>query len=105
MADESLLADETTWGDFGLDGRVLKAILKLQWPRPTLVQESAIPLALKGRDILAKAKTGSGKTGAFAIPIVQRILTEKEVRNFALALPSSFSNDIFLHSALYLDII
>ena len=89
MSDKNLMAEETTWADLSLDGRVLKAVIKLGWERPTLVQASAIPLALKGRDVLAKARTGSGKTGAFAVPIVQKILTDKEVRSSSL--PSAFS--------------
>jgi ATP-dependent RNA helicase DDX56/DBP9 len=46
------------------------------------VQEKAIPLALQGKDIMASAKTGSGKTGAFAIPVLQKILLSKEVFTF-----------------------
>jgi len=44
------------------------------WKEPTEIQEAGLPIALKGKDILAKARTGSGKTGAYLIPIVQRIL-------------------------------
>ena len=45
-------------------------------PTLTIVsnQIKALPLALKGKDIIAKARTGSGKTGAYAIPILQKIL-------------------------------
>ena len=43
----------------------------LQWTTPTEVQVQAIPVALEGRDLIGLAETGSGKTGAFAIPIVQ----------------------------------
>ncbi len=64
--------------EMGLDDRVLKALAKLGWARPTLIQERAIPLALDGKDLLARGRTGSGKTGAFAVPIVQRILTVKQ---------------------------
>ena len=44
------------------------------WKEPAEIQEAALPIALKGKDILAKARTGSGKTGAFCIPVIQRIL-------------------------------
>lgn len=47
------------------------------WKEPLLIQEKAIPLALKGRDVLAKARTGTGKTGAFLIPLIQKLLEEK----------------------------
>jgi len=45
-----------------------------------LVQERAIPLLLEGNDMLVRARTGSGKTAAFVIPIIQKILELKEVR-------------------------
>lgn len=64
--------------DMGLDDRLLKAISKLGWSSPTPIQEKAIPLALEGKDILAQACTGSGKTGAFVIPIIQKILAAKQ---------------------------
>ncbi|EKX40607.1 hypothetical protein GUITHDRAFT_46656, partial [Guillardia theta CCMP2712] len=57
-----------------LDDRLKKAIAHMGWQQPTLIQTQAIPLALQGKDILAKAKTGSGKTGAYALPILQKIL-------------------------------
>ncbi|XP_015920743.2 probable ATP-dependent RNA helicase DDX56 [Parasteatoda tepidariorum] len=63
--------------DFGLDERLLSAINTLNWKEPTLIQEKAIPLALEGKDILARARTGSGKTGAFLIPILQQLLQRK----------------------------
>lgn len=66
--------------EIGLDDRLLKAISKLKWSKPTPIQESAIPLALEGKDILARAKTGSGKTAAYAIPIIQKILQEKQTQ-------------------------
>ena len=64
--------------EMGLDDRVLKAIAKLGWCEPTLIQQKAIPLILEGKDVLAKGRTGSGKTGAFVIPVVQKILESKK---------------------------
>ena len=63
--------------EMGLDDRILKAIAKLGWIDPTLIQERAIPLIIEGKDLLARGRTGSGKTGAFAIPLVQRLLEVK----------------------------
>lgn len=65
--------------DMGLDERILEAITDLNWKEPTLIQEKAIPLALEGKDILARARTGSGKTAAFIIPIIQHILHQKSI--------------------------
>ena len=53
----------------------------LNWAEPTLIQEKAIPLGLEGKDVLSRARTGSGKTAAYAIPVIQRILTSKQVRS------------------------
>lgn len=60
-----------------LDDRILKAISKLGWTYPTLIQEAAIPLLLEGKDVIVKARTGSGKTAAFALPVIQKILNSK----------------------------
>ncbi|KAG8235867.1 hypothetical protein J437_LFUL016474 [Ladona fulva] len=62
-----------------LDDRILKAIAKQGWQEPTLIQEKAIPLLLEGKDVLIRARTGSGKTAAFAIPVIQKILSLKNV--------------------------
>ena len=59
----------------GLEPRLLKSIFKMGWVSPTPVQSQGIPIALEGSDVLTKAKTGSGKTAAYLIPIIQRILT------------------------------
>ncbi|XP_058830247.1 probable ATP-dependent RNA helicase DDX56 [Topomyia yanbarensis] len=61
-----------------LDDRILKGVAKLGWLCPTLIQEKAIPLLLEGKDVLVRARTGSGKTAAFSIPIIQRILSHKQ---------------------------
>lgn len=67
--------------EMGLDDRILKAIAQLGWKEPTMIQEKAIPLALDGNDILARARTGSGKTAVFAIPVIDRILKSKKSVN------------------------
>ena len=64
--------------EMNLDDRILKAIAKLGWCEPTLIQQKAIPFILEGKDVLAKGRTGSGKTGAFAIPVIQKILDGKK---------------------------
>uniref|UniRef100_A0A8C4DZA3 Probable ATP-dependent RNA helicase DDX56 n=1 Tax=Dicentrarchus labrax TaxID=13489 RepID=A0A8C4DZA3_DICLA len=64
--------------EMGLDDRLLKAVADLGWSQPTLIQEKAVPLALEGKDILARARTGSGKTAAYAVPVIQRILASKQ---------------------------
>ncbi|XP_069816259.1 probable ATP-dependent RNA helicase DDX56 [Dendropsophus ebraccatus] len=63
--------------ELGLDDRLLKAVADLGWVKPTLIQEKAIPLGMEGKDLLARARTGSGKTAAYAIPIIQNLLQSK----------------------------
>ncbi len=48
-------------------------IFEQGWEKPSPIQEASIPIALMGRDVLARAKNGTGKTGAYAIPMIQRI--------------------------------
>ncbi|XP_074613727.1 putative ATP-dependent RNA helicase DDX56 isoform X2 [Acropora palmata] len=76
MADDT--NNTTSFHEMGLDDRLVKAIAKLNWSQPSPIQENAIPLALEGKDVLARAKTGSGKTAAYAIPLIQRILQDKQ---------------------------
>jgi ATP-dependent RNA helicase DeaD len=59
--------------DFHLSPKVEKAILALGYEEPTPIQEKAIPPVLEGRDVVGQAQTGTGKTAAFGIPIVERV--------------------------------
>ncbi|CAG9836748.1 unnamed protein product [Diabrotica balteata] len=61
-----------------LDDRILKAIAKVGWLQPTIIQEKVIPLLLEGKDVLVRARTGSGKTAAFLLPVIQKILNIKQ---------------------------
>jgi ATP-dependent RNA helicase DDX27 len=70
----------TSWGDLGLSRPVLKAISNvLKFPNPTPIQVDTIPAAISGKDILAAAATGSGKTAAFLLPIIERLLMSANV--------------------------
>ncbi|KAL6096438.1 ddx56 [Pungitius sinensis] len=73
-----MAAERLQFHEMGLDDRLLKAVADLGWSQPTLIQEKAIPLALEGKDLLARARTGSGKTAAYAVPVIQRILASKQ---------------------------
>lgn len=72
--------EETSFVDLGLDPRLLQAIAQQKFAKPTLVQRKAIPLALNGQDVLAKADCGSGKTAAYVLPLLSSILKRKTVR-------------------------
>jgi len=62
-----------TFESLRIDPRILKAIEKKGWSEPTPVQVDTIPVIMDGRDVMAQAQTGTGKTAAFGIPILQRI--------------------------------
>lgn len=72
--------------DIDLDPRIIRAAGKLGFASMTPVQEQVIPLALQGRHILAKARTGSGKTAAYCMPIIQKILSKETTGIEALVL-------------------
>ncbi len=74
-----------TFAELGLNGPVLKALTELGYEEPTPVQEQAIPLLLTGNDVIAQAQTGTGKTAAFALPIVQHIQPERVPQALILA--------------------
>jgi ATP-dependent RNA helicase RhlE len=59
---------------------ILKALTEEGYTNPTPIQEQAIPVVLQGRDLLGCAQTGTGKTAAFAIPILQQLYTQKEIK-------------------------
>lgn len=71
--------DSVSFNSMNLDDRILKGISKQGWPSPTPVQSKVIPLVLEGKDIVARAKTGSGKTAAYLIPVAQKIIENKAI--------------------------
>ncbi|MFC4097151.1 DEAD/DEAH box helicase [Euzebyella saccharophila] len=64
--------------ELGLAQPILKALDAEGYTTPTPIQEQAIPILLKGKDLLGVAQTGTGKTAAFSIPIIQLLLEQKE---------------------------
>src|ERR1700712_3678489 len=71
---------------FKLHPDLLRGVKELGFTRATPIQEQAIPPALEGRDLLACAMTGSGKTAAFLLPIVQRLIDRPRGATRALIL-------------------
>ncbi|KAK6196859.1 Structural maintenance of chromosomes protein 3 [Pestalotiopsis sp. IQ-011] len=69
---------EPSFADFNLEPRLLQAIASQRFKAPTNVQQKTIPLALEGRDIIAKARTGSGKTAAYVLPVLEALLKKKK---------------------------
>ena len=64
----------TTFAELGLAPALVRALDDMGYQIPTPIQEQVIPLALQGADILGAAQTGTGKTAAFALPLLQRLL-------------------------------
>ena len=65
--------EETTFAGLGLREELLGALTESGYDSPTAIQRQAIPAAIEGRDVLGCAQTGTGKTAAFALPILQRL--------------------------------
>ncbi|KAI9672778.1 MAG: ATP-dependent DNA/RNA helicase [Alyxoria varia] len=81
VTNETTSKKISSFTDFGLDHRLVQATAKERYANPTLVQTKAIPLVLQGKDVLARAKTGSGKTAAYVLPILHRVLRRKNDSN------------------------
>ena len=71
------------FASLGLDERLISALTTLGYEEPTPIQREAIPILLSGRDLLGQAATGTGKTAAFALPMLQRIAENDERRGTA----------------------
>ena len=74
--------------DYYLKRELLFGIFEKGWEAPSPIQEESIPVALVGRDILARAKNGTGKTGAFTIPTLERIDPKLEAIQALLLVPT-----------------
>ena len=65
----------TSFNDFSLIPALTEAVADMGYTRPTPIQAESIPIALAGRDLIGCASTGTGKTAAFLLPILQRLNT------------------------------
>ena len=74
--------------DFFLKRELLMGIFEAGFEHPSPIQEEAIPIALSGRDILARAKNGTGKTAAYVIPTLERVNTKKNKIQAVLLVPT-----------------
>jgi ATP-dependent RNA helicase RhlE len=69
---------DTSFASLGLSAPLLQACAEVGYASPTAIQVEAIPLLLRGRDLLGVAPTGSGKTAAFALPLLQRVIAGRQ---------------------------
>ncbi|KAF5888622.1 putative ATP-dependent RNA helicase DDX47, partial [Clarias magur] len=70
--------ESKSFKDLGVTEVLCEACDQLGWKKPTKIQIEAVPVALQGRDVIGLAETGSGKTGAFALPILQSLLSSPQ---------------------------
>ena len=71
---EDVDSNSIEWEDLGVIDSIAKSCRDLGWKNPTQIQRETIPVALKGTDVIGLSQTGSGKTGAFALPILQSLI-------------------------------
>ena len=69
-----MLDTDTTFADLGVCPEICEAVKKMGYKNPSKIQKESLPFTLKGRDMIGLAETGSGKTAAFAIPVIQALL-------------------------------
>jgi ATP-dependent RNA helicase DeaD len=74
------------FNEFGLDERIVEAVMDLGFEKPTSIQLSAIPVLLEGHDVIGRARTGSGKTAAFGLPLIEQVKAgSKKVKALVIA--------------------
>jgi ATP-dependent RNA helicase DeaD len=78
--ERDMSADGPTFEDLGLRPELLRALSTLGYEEPTPIQQETIPPLVKGRDLLGQAATGTGKTAAFALPVLQRMTAHRTDR-------------------------
>lgn len=79
--NENLMEDmenKVSYRDSAIDGRIIRAVEEMGFETMTPIQEQAIPIMLQGKDLIGQAQTGTGKTAAFGIPIIQAIDPEEK---------------------------
>ncbi len=90
------------FADLGLRPELLATLTRLGYEEPTPIQREAIPLLLEGRDLLGQAATGTGKTAAFALPILQRIPPDgRQIEPLALVLVPTRELAVQVSEAIY----
>ncbi|NPA16586.1 MAG: DEAD/DEAH box helicase [Aquificae bacterium] len=74
--------------DLPISEKTLRSIEKMGFKHPTEIQEKAIPVVMEGKDLIAQAQTGTGKTAAFGIPIVEKVNTRKRKIQAVVLVPT-----------------
>ena len=80
--------------DLGISEKTVQTLENMGFKEPTPIQKDSIPYALEGRDILGQAQTGTGKTGAFGIPLIEKVVNKSGVQSLILAPTSELSMQV-----------
>ncbi|KAL8217849.1 hypothetical protein R6Q57_021222 [Mikania cordata] len=80
---------ELTFEQIGLDPRLIRALTKKNVEKPTPIQQTGIPLILEGKDVVARAKTGSGKTFAYLLPLLQKLMSDNSLSSSEAQAPTA----------------
>lgn len=80
---------------YGFDERLLSSIARQAWSSPTAVQSAMFPLMFKKRNIISKARTGSGKTAAYALPILQMNISNNKNKSIILVPSKELCQQVF----------
>lgn len=86
----------TNFKELGLISPLLDRLTELDYQQPTPIQAQAIPTVLAGRDLIAGANTGSGKTATFALPLLQKISSQKQDQNKTNAKQGNYVSSLIL---------
>ncbi|XP_072971361.1 DEAD-box ATP-dependent RNA helicase 16 [Typha angustifolia] len=87
---EQMEGEEISFENLGLDEQLTRALRKKGITTPTPIQCEAIPLVLEGKDVVARAKTGSGKTFAYLLPLLHQLLKLSSEKRLRKAAPNAF---------------
>ena len=81
---EEVYVPKHTFSEFGFDQAIANTVAKLGIENPSPIQDQAIPLIMEGKDVIGLAETGTGKTAAFLLPLIQKTLTQKNQQTLIL---------------------
>ena len=86
QSDEQAMPSGITFSDLSLPEKVQKVLTEIGYERPSPIQEKSIPVLQSGADLIGQAQTGTGKTAAFALPLMAKIdLKNKKPQALVLA--------------------
>lgn len=86
--DDVIGTKNMNFSDFGLSQDLQLGIYEKGYEKPSPIQEESIPVALAGKNLIARAKNGTGKTASYSIPIIERVDTSKNIIQALVLVPT-----------------